>query len=153
MVRPHLEYGNVIWGPHYQNDVRIIESVQRRATKSIPELTFLPYQERLRQLQIPSLQYRRNRGDMIYMYKIINDMFRLDSTKIITHVFNRSTRGHTKKLFKKHAVKIARSNSFSQRTTNTWNNLPVNVVEAPTLNEFKNCLDNHWQHLMYQIND
>ena len=35
MVRPILEYGNVIWGPHYVLDQRKLEGVQRRATKLV----------------------------------------------------------------------------------------------------------------------
>ena len=46
MVRPHLEYGNAIWGPCYQGDLRLVEGVQRRATKLIPRLHNLPYEER-----------------------------------------------------------------------------------------------------------
>ena len=38
MVRPILEYGNVIWGPHYELDQRKLESVQLRATKLVPSL-------------------------------------------------------------------------------------------------------------------
>ena len=38
MVRPILEYGNVIWGPHYVLDQRKLEGVQRRATKLVPSL-------------------------------------------------------------------------------------------------------------------
>ena len=38
MVRPHLEYGNVIWGPFYLGDIKAIESIQRRATKLITEI-------------------------------------------------------------------------------------------------------------------
>ena len=38
MVRPILEYGNVIWGPHYVLDQRELESVQRLATKLVPSL-------------------------------------------------------------------------------------------------------------------
>ena len=38
MVRPHLEYGNVIWHPRFQLDKTEIEKVQRRATKLIPTL-------------------------------------------------------------------------------------------------------------------
>ena len=44
MVRPHLEYGNAIWGPCYMGDMKLVEGVQRRATKLIPQL----YEERLK---------------------------------------------------------------------------------------------------------
>ncbi len=46
-VRPHLEYGNAIWHPHYVAHIRKVEGVQRRATKIIPELRDKPYHERL----------------------------------------------------------------------------------------------------------
>ena len=80
MVRPHLEYGNAIWGPFYQGDIKKIEAVQRRATKLIPELRDIPYGERLTRLKLPSLLYRRKRGDMIVMYKIMNGQVRLDKS-------------------------------------------------------------------------
>ena len=38
LVRPHLEYGNVVWGPYYKADMKAIEGVQRKATKLIPAL-------------------------------------------------------------------------------------------------------------------
>ena len=38
MVRPILEYGNVIWGPHYVLDQPKLEGVQWRATKLVPSL-------------------------------------------------------------------------------------------------------------------
>ena len=47
MVRPHLEYGNVIWGPGYQTDRKEVEKIQRRATKLVPSLRSLPYEEGL----------------------------------------------------------------------------------------------------------
>ena len=50
MVRPHLEYANAIWGPHFQGDILKVESVQRRATEIIAGLSNLPYQERLKTL-------------------------------------------------------------------------------------------------------
>ena len=65
MVRPHLEYGNLLWGPFYARDKKSVESVQRRATKLIPELREKSYQERLQALDLTSMEYRRNRGDMI----------------------------------------------------------------------------------------
>ena len=69
-VRPVLEYGQEIWSPHLQKDIDILEKVQQRATKLIPELEELPYEDRLSQLKLYSLKARRQRGDMITMYKI-----------------------------------------------------------------------------------
>ena len=61
LVRPHLEYCNVIWGPFYKGDVIAVEKIQRRATKLVPESKHLSCQDRLQALDILSLSYRRQR--------------------------------------------------------------------------------------------
>ena len=151
MVRPHLEYGNAIWGPFYKGDIRIIEAIQRRATKLIPQLCDKPYEYRLRYLKLPSLAHRRRRGDMIQMYKIINRLVRIDSEKLFTPARSGVIRGHAQKVFKHHAIKLTRSNSFSQRVVNDWNGLPNEVVSASSLNTFKNRLDNHWSSTQFDV--
>ena len=52
--------------------------VQRRATKMVPSLKNVPYEERLRQLDLPTLTYRRSRGDMVEAFKIINGVYNDD---------------------------------------------------------------------------
>ena len=79
LVRPHLEYGNTVWGPFNRADQRRVERVQRRATKLVPELRDLPYPERLQALNQPSLYYRRRRGDMIAVYQMLHGGFDLDT--------------------------------------------------------------------------
>ena len=59
LVRPLIEYDNQTWGPFNMADKKLVERVQRRATKLVPEIRHLPYQERLQALGLPSLQYRR----------------------------------------------------------------------------------------------
>ena len=114
MVRPHLEYGNAIWGPFSQGDKKSVESVQRKATKLIDGFNVKSYEDRLKQLKLPSLGYRRKRGDMIWMFKIINRLVRVDASKLFIHASLSHTRGHTQKVFKKHVLKLARINYFSQ---------------------------------------
>jgi len=59
MVRPHLEYGNVIWHPRYRRDKLEVGEVQRRTTKLIPSISHLPYEDQLKFRKLPSLDFRR----------------------------------------------------------------------------------------------
>ena len=72
LVRSHLEYGQSVWSPYLLKHIDLIEGVQRRATKLIHNLKNLPYSERLKRLNLPTLVYRRARGDMIETYKIMH---------------------------------------------------------------------------------
>ena len=82
LVRPILEYNNIIWGPHYIVDKRKVEKVQRRATRLFPHLHDKSYAERLTLLSLPSLQYRRLRGDLIFLYKVLNNYFTSDFSNL-----------------------------------------------------------------------
>ena len=153
MVRPHLEYGNTIWGPFYKGDIKMVETVQRRATKIIPELRDKPYKVRLKDVKLPSLEYRRRRGDMIQVYKIVKDIVRIDKAKFFSPSPLSNTRGHLFKMFKSHAVKVSRTNSFSRRVIKDWNCLPSKVVNATKLDSFKALLDEHWSAIQYDISE
>ena len=48
VVRPHLEYGNVVWHPFLKQDIELLEGVHHRATRMVPGLAKLPYEERLK---------------------------------------------------------------------------------------------------------
>ena len=153
MVRPHLEYGNAIWGPFYKKDIDMVESVQKRATKLIDTLKDKPYEDRLIVLDLPSMTYRRKRGDMILMYKLINGLVRLDFNIFFTPMRMSHTRGHSKRVFKKHATKWPKIDSFSHRVTNRWNSLSDHVINAPSTNIFKKRLDEFWSNEHYVVRD
>ena len=74
LVRLQLDCASSVWAPYRKKHIDKIEQVQKRATKQIlvPEMKNLNYEERLRKLKLSTLGYRRVRGDMIEMYKIIN---------------------------------------------------------------------------------
>jgi len=58
LVRPHLEYSTAAWSPHYVKDKELLERIQRRFTRMIPELSGLSYSERL-------FEERRIRADLL----------------------------------------------------------------------------------------
>ena len=64
-VRPLVEHDSVIWSPYIVKDIEHIESVQRRFAKRLPGFGTLPYADRLRRLNLPNLELRRLRTDLI----------------------------------------------------------------------------------------
>ena len=68
-VRTQFDYASPVWSPYKQKHIDEIEAVQRRATRQLPGLQGLDYTERLRKLKLPTLAYRRLRGDLIEIYK------------------------------------------------------------------------------------
>ena len=150
MVRPHLEYGNAIWGPCYVGDSKSVEGVQRRATKLVSEVRDLCYEDRLEALKLPSMEYRRKRGDMIQCYKIMNGLVRIEAQDLFTRVPSINTRGHGQRVLRTKAHKATRIKSFSQRTIKSWNSLPIDVINAPSINAFKSRLDEAWKKKIYK---
>ena len=60
-IRPTLEYAAVVWNPHLKKHVKKIEKVQRAATRWVPSLRDLNYEERLNKLNLPTLEKRRKK--------------------------------------------------------------------------------------------
>ena len=70
MVRCRLEYCCPLWNPADIASIQAIESIQQHFTKRINGFQHLHYYDRLRYLQLQSLQRRRERYIIIYMWKI-----------------------------------------------------------------------------------
>ena len=151
MVRPILEYGNAAKPHQYAGDVDKVEKVQRRATRLCPTLKDLPYEERLKRMKLPSMYYRRERGDMIQVFKIMSGKDRVDQEKLLPLSSSNKTRGHNLKLEKKSSRLNLRKSSFSLRVVNGWNALPDWVINASDVNDFKTKLDKFWAERQYTI--
>ena len=151
LVRPHLEYGNPVWHPFLKKDIRLLERVQQRATRMVPTLRHLRYEDRLKVLDLPSLAYRRLRGDAIETYKHLHGIYNVDSTVLfpLNQSAGVTTRGHCLKLQKRDCKTCVRANFLGLRIVNFWNNLPEFVVTADSVNVFKNRMDKHCHHLRF----
>ena len=79
-VRPHLEYCIQACTPTLRRDIETLEKVQRRAIKLVPSLRNLPYEDRLRRLNLPTLEERRRRGNLIetFNFKILKQHDQVD---------------------------------------------------------------------------
>jgi len=151
LVRPLLEYNNVIWGPQYVMDKQKVEAIQRRTTRMIYNCQDLSYLERLQHLKLPSLQYRRRRGDLLFLYQMINNYYDINYENFLTFPATNITRGHDMKLLKPHTNCLTRSSFFSVRVINDWNSLPQSVINANSPNQFKNLLDRHFIDIVYDL--
>ena len=117
--------------------------MQKRATKTVPG-SRLSYEERLRKLKLPTLAYRRARGDMIQVYKLLNDGYDNSLPPLLT-LNSTGLRGHKHKLSVKHAYKDPRKYFFTNRVIKIWNSLPSHVMEAKDMKVFEGLLDKHWE--------
>jgi len=70
LVRSHRKYTNCVWSLFRQMDVKKVEMVQKKATRMVKRLKNNSCEDRLKFLNLPTLKYRRLRGDMIQVYNI-----------------------------------------------------------------------------------
>ena len=143
LIRPILEYANVVWSPSKKQDINALEQVQRRFTKHMIGMSNLTYEDRLRNLNLPSLEYRRFRGDMIETFKITHNFYDQRVTgSLLKSSTNNSTRTNGYKLEKTSFNGNQYKHFFTNRVINTWNSLPGSAVCSKTINEFKtNVID------------
>ena len=146
LVRPHLEYCIQAWRPHYQKDIDLLERVQRRATRMITGFKGISYEERLRLLKITTLETRRLRGDLIETFKIMKGYEGIDASNFF-ELSNTVTRGHNLKICKGRFNRDIGRYSFRNRVVDEWNSLPQDIIDAPSINAFKNRLDRHFVHV------
>ena len=150
IVRPHLEYCIQAWRPYCKKDIDTLERIQRRATKMIPELRDLSYEERLKECGLTTLETRRLRGDQIEVFKILNGYENIDRNMFFSLKKDSRTRGHEVKLVKDQCRLDIRKHSFSQRTINEWNKLSTDCVTASSVNMFKNKVDTYLRRAGYK---
>ena len=145
LIRPHLEYAAVIWSPYVKKHVKKLERIQRLGTRMIPGYKEMSYEERLRKLDLPTLEERRERGDMITMYKIVNRFDMLDREDLIKMSSSTQLRGHPKKIHKDSCMGDVKKYNFPYRVIDKWNKLSREVVCAASVSQMKEKLDIYGQ--------
>jgi len=101
LVRPDVEYCSSAWSPLYKYDEELIEKIPHRFTKMIKNMESKSYYDRLRYLGLWTLEERKNRHDLIELFKIFEGLSRVRIDDLIMFDENtKGTRGHCMKLRK-----------------------------------------------------
>ena len=138
-VRPHLDHGMAACPPSTSVESKMLESVQSKATALVHGLKHLNSEERRKRLGLMKLEERRERGDMIEVFKILKGHTRIDPSLF----WEMREARNGSRLVKEMAEngRRQRKSFFSYRVIQRWNLLPVEVKTAPSLDSFKNRLD------------
>ena len=138
-ISPHLDYGMAACPPDSAADAKLLERTQAKATAMVQGLKGLNAEERRRKLGLMTLEDRRERGDLIEVYKILSGLTRMDPTEFWEVREARNGARLVKELAKN--GKRQRQGFFSYRVVQKWNLLPAELKLAPSLTSFKNRLD------------
>ena len=155
-VRPLLEYCSSVWSPVFIKDIAAIEGLQKTFTKRLPGCKNLTYFQRLNHLKIDSLEIRRLRHDLIFMYKVIfgyTGLCRDDFITINTNHQNINLRSHPHQINRPNSGTRQIQNFLFYRCSEIWNSLPP-TVSFISLQSFKNSIPDSFlvQHCRYNFN-
>ena len=142
-VRPLLEYGSVVWSPHYKYAIEKVESVQRRFTKRLPGMSNIEYKQRLALLNETSLEHRRLIAEQVTLYKILFDLYDCNlKNELVLKTNVIPTRGNPFKLETSVSHSDVDKYRFINRTATIWNTLPPSIVQFTSLAVFKRTITN-----------
>ena len=130
LVRPNIEYCISAWSPYYEKYKHLLERVQHRFTRMIPGMKQLSYEKRLEIIGLWTLEERRNRADLLEVFKMFKRLTTTKFDSLFSLTNNSRTRGHSAKIVKRRCRLDLRRHFFSQRVIDRWNRLDQSVVES-----------------------
>ena len=136
LVRPHLEYCIQAWRPYLSKDIEMLEKRYKDVpTKMVYGFNDLTYEQRLKRLNITTLETRRLRGDLIEVFKIVKGVDNVDFRKFF-HLSTTGLSSHSLKIFQPSFKHDVRKYTFPNRIIDSWNRLPEDIITCESLDNF-----------------
>ena len=144
LVRPHVEYCSTVWSPHTKELIGEIEKVQRRGARYVCNKYGREdsVSGMLEELGWESLESRRTKTQLTFMYKIINNLVDITPQPYLEPGNARTRSNHNLKFRQIQTKRDTFKFSFFPRTIPIWNSLPASSAEAPSLASFKREIKN-----------
>ena len=146
LVLPILDYCSQLWCPSKRGDIQLLEDVQKSFTRKINKVNE-DYWTRLSSLRLYSLERRRERYRLIYVWKILEGMApNLPHNSIQTKTTLRNGRVCVIPLVKNNLpakLRSMREGSFSVNGPSLFNKLPARIrnLKNISVDKFKETLD------------
>ena len=140
-----MEYCCPLWSPSKVGDIQALESIQWTFTSKIAGLNNINYWQRLKKLNLMSLQQRRERYIILFMWRILNQHV---SGNVISEVFQTPSRNRIKakvpglSKFSLQHHQSTYNSSFAVNGPRLWNSIPSNLTLIANFNIFKCMLMN-----------
>lgn len=150
-IRPKVEYVTSVAAPFGEAEKSLIENVQKRSMKLIrwtPRekeiIGSMTYEDCLKYLNLTTLRIRRLRGDLIEMYKLFHGYYDVDPLTIFELRRECRTRANHHLCLEVQNTRLEIVHrSFKHRVVKHWNRLTEDIINASSLNMFKNRLDEY----------
>ena len=137
LLRPVIEYASIIWDPHTNANINILEMIQRRYARFV----FHDYRRSssvaalLDQLHWASLQERRAQAKVEMMFRIVNGLVDIPTSFLTPTLM---MRGHSQRNILFHLLELSSTSThFSPDGIRLWNALPQQIVDSTFLDCFR----------------
>ncbi len=120
-----------------------MERLQRLSTRMVKSLMGFSYEDRLRRLNLFTIEMRLLRADLILAYNLVKGRLNVPVDEIFEAPAERNLQRHHFQLRHRRFRLARRKAAFSVRLPKHWNKLPLEVVTAPSVEAFKRLLDSN----------
>ena len=137
-IRPQLEYATQIWNPNDKASILKVEKIQKIFTRKLYyrcKINYTNYNNRCKFLNLQTLEIRRRIIDLCTLFKICKNMMHLYPSEFIKFS-SRPMRMHKYQLILKQRDSKTQ-NSFINRTSTIWNNMPGKIINIDNIKLFR----------------